>query len=190
MSCPAMKRRRVQNKMAKKNKSKPKPRPAYVIRPARLEDFEEIYDIFCKVLTEGKTYSYTLAEMTPERSLAYWMSAPGTYCMVADIDGKVAGVSAVRPHRTGRAHHVANASFIVHPDYRKMGIAKDMGRTALKYAKKQGYLAMQFNFVVSANKVAVDLWQSLGFKIVGTLPKGFDHATKGLVDVYIMHQFL
>ncbi len=163
---------------------------AFTIRAARLEDFEEIYDIFCKVLTEGKTYSYTLAEMTPDRSLAYWISAVGTYCMVADVDGKVAGVAAVRPHRTGRAHHVANASFIVHPDYRKQGIARALGKAALDYAKKQGYLAMQFNFVVSVNKVAVDLWQSLGFKIVGTIPKGFDHATEGLVDVYIMHQFL
>lgn len=110
--------------------------------------------------------------------------------MVADVDGKVAGVAAVRPHRTGRAHHVANASFIVHPKYRKMGIATALGKAALKYAKKQGYQAMQFNFVVSVNEVAVKLWQSLGFNIVGTLPKGFDHATEGLVDVYIMHQFL
>ncbi len=166
------------------------PTTIFSIRPARLEDFEEIYDIFCKVLTEGKTYSYTLDEMTPERSLAYWISAAGTYCMVADIEGKVAGVAAVRPNRTGRAHHVANASFIVHPEYRKLGIARSLGDAALKYAKKQGYKAMQFNFVVSVNKVAVKLWQSLGFKIVGTLPKGFNHATEGLVDVYIMHQFL
>ncbi|MEQ1706239.1 MAG: GNAT family N-acetyltransferase [Rickettsiales bacterium] len=166
------------------------PHSSYKIRPARLEDFEEIYDIFCDVLNEGKTYSYTLAEMTPERSLAYWISAKGTHCMVADVDGKVAGVAAVRPHRTGRAHHVANASFIVHPDYRRLGIARALGEAALKYAKKHGYKAMQFNFVVSVNKIAVELWQSLGFKIVGTLPKGFDHASKGLVDVYIMHRFL
>ena len=160
------------------------------LRDARLEDFEEIYDIFCKVLSEGKTYSYTLDEMTPERSLAYWISAPGTHCFVADIGGKVAGVAAVRPNRTGRAHHVANASFIVHPDYRRMGIAGALGKRALKYAQKEKYKAMQFNFVVSVNEVAVKLWKSLGFVIVGTLPKGFQHASKGLVDVYIMHQYL
>jgi len=164
--------------------------PPSTIRPARLEDFEEIYDIFCGVLNEGKTYSYTLAEMTPERSLAYWMSAVGTHCMVADIDGKVAGVAAVRPWRTGRAHHVANASFIVHPDFRRRGIARALGEAALQYAKNQGYKAMQFQFVVSVNKVAIDLWESLGFKIVGTMPKVFDHSEQGLVDVYIMHKFL
>lgn len=162
----------------------------YTIRPARLEDFEEIYDIFCKVLTEGKTYSYTLAEMTPERSLAYWISAAGTHCMVADVEGKVAGVAAIRPWRTGRAHHVANASFIVHPDFRRLGIARKLGETALEFAKNQGYQAMQFQFVVSVNVVAVELWKSLGFNIVGTMPKVFDHAQQGLVDVYIMHRFL
>jgi L-amino acid N-acyltransferase YncA len=162
----------------------------FTIRPARLEDFEEIYDIFCQVLDEGKTYSYTHEEMTPDRSLAYWISAPGTHCVVADINGKVAGVASVRPNRTGRAGHVANASFMVHSDFRRRGIARALGEHALKLAKKQGYKAMQYNFVVSVNKVAVALWLSLGFKIVGTLPKGFDHATKGLVDVYVMHRFL
>jgi L-amino acid N-acyltransferase YncA len=162
----------------------------FAIREARLEDFEEIYDIFCKVLSEGKTYSYTTEEMTPDRSLAYWISAPKTHCYVADVGGKVAGVAAIRPHRTGRAGHVANASFIVHPSYRRMGIASALGKKALQAAKKQKYKAMQFNFVVSVNEVAVNLWKSLGFTIVGTLPKGFQHATKGLVDVYIMHQFL
>ena len=180
--------------MAKKSASKASvslaPKAEFAMREARLEDFEEIYSIFCHVLTEGKTYSYTLEEMTPERSLAYWISAPGTHCIVADVDGKVAGVTAIRPNRTGRAGHVANASFIVHPDYRKMGIARALGKKALNYAKKEGYKAMQFNFVVSINEVAVKLWKSLGITVVGTLPKGFRHATKGLVDVYVMHQYL
>ena len=161
------------------------------LRKAGLEDFEAIYDIFTRILEEGKTYSYTLEEMTPERSLAYWISAPGTHCYVAVTKkNHIAGFCAVRPNRTGRAGHVANASFIVHPDYRKRGVGRKMGKHALKTARKLGYKAMQFNFVVSANTAAVQLWQSLGFSIVGTLPKGYRHATNGLVDVYIMHRFL
>ncbi|MCE2927002.1 MAG: GNAT family N-acetyltransferase [Rickettsiales bacterium] len=162
----------------------------FALRPARLEDFEEIYDIFCQILDEGMTYSYTREEMMPERSLAYWMTAPDTHCYVADVKGKVAGIATIRRNRTGRAEHVANASFIVHPDYRRMGIATALGKHALKTAKRLGYRAMQFNFVVSTNQVAVELWQSLGMKIVGTLPEGFRHAKRGYVDVYVMHRFL
>lgn len=160
------------------------------IRPANLEDFEVIYEAFTHVLEEGKTYSYTLEEMTPERALAYWISAPGTHGFVAEHKGEIAGFFAVRPNRTGRAKHVANASFIVHHGHRKKGIGRKMGKHALKVARKLGYKAIQYNFVVSTNAVAVNLWQSLGYAIVGTLPKGYRHATEGMVDVYIMHRFL
>ncbi len=163
---------------------------AFNIREARLEDFEEIYAIFCDILDEGTTYSYSNKEMTPERSLAYWMTAPGTHCYVADVKGKVAAIASVRPNRTCHANHVANASFIVGHGYRGIGIGKALGKHIIKRAKKLGYKAMQFNFVVSTNKIAVDLWKSLGFEVVGTLPKGFQHASKKLVDVFIMHRFL
>jgi L-amino acid N-acyltransferase YncA len=161
-----------------------------IYRQAKLDDFEEIYAIFKQVIDEGKTYSYTSDEMTPERSLAYWISAKGTYCIVADIGGAVVGVAAIRPNRTGRGAHVANASFIVHNDFRGRGIARRLGELALEKARMLGYKAMQFNFVVSSNHVAVKLWQSLGFKIVGTMPEGFNHIDHGYTDVYMMHQFL
>lgn len=164
--------------------------PAIAIRPARLEDFEEIYGIFQFILNEGGTYSYTTQEMTPERSLAYWISAPGTHCFVADVEGKVAAVAAIRPNRTGRAGHVANASFIVDPQHRGKGLGRSISSYAIDVARQQGYKAMQFNFVVSVNETALALYQSLGFVIVGTLPKGFEHASKGLIDVHIMHRFL
>ena len=53
-----------------------------------------------------------------------------------------------------------------------------------------GFLAMQFNLVVSTNERAVRLWKKLGFQIVGTLPKAFNHAQCGLVDAYVMYRFL
>ncbi|MDX2073856.1 MAG: GNAT family N-acetyltransferase [Alphaproteobacteria bacterium] len=183
------KAKKLNNQQPTTNNQQPTMR-SFTLRKARLEDFEEIYSIFTHILEEGETYSYTLSEMTPERSLAYWISAPGTQCFVADVEGKVAAVCALRPNRTGRGGHVANASFIVHPDYRRQGIARAMGEHVLKQAKKSGYDAIQYNFVVSVNTVAVNLWKSLGFKVIGTMPKGFKHARKGLVDVLIMHQFL
>jgi ribosomal protein S18 acetylase RimI-like enzyme len=49
---------------------------------------------------------------------------------------------------------------------------------------------MQFNFVVSTNTGAVELWRKLGFAVVGTLPAAFRHPTLGLVDAYVMHREL
>ena len=65
-----------------------------------------------------------------------------------------------------------------------------MAEHCLSEARRLGFRAMQFNFVVSTNESAVRLWQRLGFKIVGTLPAAFQHPTKGYVDVYIMFRSL
>jgi ribosomal protein S18 acetylase RimI-like enzyme len=65
-----------------------------------------------------------------------------------------------------------------------------MGEHCVSEARRLGFRAMQFNFVVSTNEAAVRLWQKLGFEIVGTLPGAFHHPEKGYVDVYVMFRSL
>jgi ribosomal protein S18 acetylase RimI-like enzyme len=65
-----------------------------------------------------------------------------------------------------------------------------MCRHCLNEARRLGFRAMQFNFVVSTNEGAIRLWKQLGFKIVGTLPGAFRHPQNGYVDVYIMFRSL
>jgi len=79
---------------------------------------------------------------------------------------------------------------MVRPDRSGRGVGRAMGHHALAEAKAAGYSAMQFNFVVSSNERAVALWESLGFSIIGTVPKAYRHLRLGLVDAYIMHRFL
>ena len=57
-------------------------------------------------------------------------------------------------------------------------------------ALELGYKAMQFNFVVSSNEVAVRLWGKLGFETVGRLPGAFRHPSLGFVDVLVMFKWL
>ena len=47
---------------------------------------------------------------------------------------------------------------------------------------------MQFNYVIATNTPAVNLWKSLGFNIVGTLPQVFDHSMLGAVDAFVIVQ--
>ena len=94
------------------------------------------------------------------------------------------------PNRRDLGSHVSNASFMVHPDAAGRGIGSVMGRHSLEEARRQGYEAMQFNFVVSTNERAVSLWQRLGFRIVGTLPNAFRHGTRGMVDALVMYRLL
>jgi ribosomal protein S18 acetylase RimI-like enzyme len=75
---------------------------------------------------------------------------------------------------------------MVAPNAHGQGIGRAMGEHCLNEARRLGFRAMQFNFVVSTNESAIRLWQRLGFKIVGTLPDAFRHPERGYVDVHVM----
>lgn len=162
---------------------------AFTIERANDADFDAVKRIFFHVIDEGETYSYESDELSDEWVRNYWLKDT-VATLVARVDGQVAGVCAIRFNRTGRADHVANASYIVDSGFRGMGIGRALGEASLTLAREKGFKAIQFNYVVSTNTKAVALWQSLGFDIVGTLPRGFQHARHGLVDVYVMHRFL
>jgi GNAT superfamily N-acetyltransferase len=94
----------------------------------------------------------------------------------------------LRANQAAGGAHVANAAFIVAKSVRGRGIGRALGEHCLKEARRLGFRAMQFNFVVSTNESAVKLWQELGMRIVGTLPRAFRHPQRGYVDVYVMFQ--
>jgi ribosomal protein S18 acetylase RimI-like enzyme len=85
---------------------------------------------------------------------------------------------------------VANCGYITAAAASGRGIARQMCRHSLEYAKSRGFRAMQFNFVVKTNERAVRLWESLGFKIVGTLSEAFLHPGRGYTDAYVMYRLL
>jgi L-amino acid N-acyltransferase YncA len=158
------------------------------IREASAHDQDDVWEIFRAVVATGDTYVFDPA--TPrEEALAYWFQ-PGTRTYVAESEGRIVGTYILRPNRPGLGSHVSNAAFMVSPSARGLGIGRAMGEHCLDEARRLGYRAMQFNFVVSTNEAAVKLWQRLGFAIVGTLPGAFRHRTRGFVDAYVMFQTL
>jgi L-amino acid N-acyltransferase YncA len=158
------------------------------IRPATQADASDIWRIFQAVVAPGDTYAFS-ADTSERDAVAYFLG-PAITSFVAEDEGRVIGMYKLIPNRTGRGSHVANASFMVDPSAQGRGAGKAMGKHCLDEARRQGYEAMQFNFVVSTNTAGVTLWKKLGFAIIGTLPKAFQHATLGRVDAYVMHRFL
>jgi ribosomal protein S18 acetylase RimI-like enzyme len=102
----------------------------------------------------------------------------------------VVGTYILTANQPGSGSHVANAAFMVAPTARGQGIGRAMGEHCLSEARRLGFRAMLFNFVVSTNEGAIRLWKQLGFKIVGTLPGAFRHPQKGYVDVYVWFRSL
>jgi len=158
------------------------------IRSATNEDRDAIWKIFRAVVGPGDTYAVD-PHMSREDALAYWFQ-PDTHTYVTEQDRHVVGTYILKPNQAGAGSHVANAAFMVAPDARGRGVGRAMGEHCLSEARRLGFRAMQFNFVVSTNTSAIHLWERFGFKIVGTLPSAFRHPQKGYVDVYVMYRSL
>jgi L-amino acid N-acyltransferase YncA len=155
------------------------------IRRATDADRDAIWNIFHSVVATGDTYAID-PNISRTDALQYWYGNH-TDAYVAETDGRIVGTYTLRPNQAGGGSHVANAGFMVSPDARTQGIGRAMAEHCLSNARRLGYRAMQFNFVVSTNESAVRLWQNLGFEIVGTLPGAFRHPQKGYVDVHVMY---
>jgi len=160
------------------------------IRPAVAADFEAMWMIFQELIASGDTY-YFAADTSRDDCHAYWFG-PGvrSYVAVLNNNERLVGMYKLIPNQRDRGAHVANASFMVSPAAQGIGIGKLLGRHCLDEARELGYLAMQFNYVVSSNVSAVLLWKKLGFSIIGTLPRAYRHQQLGFVDVYVMYQLL
>jgi GNAT superfamily N-acetyltransferase len=102
----------------------------------------------------------------------------------------VLGSAKAGPNRPGRGAHVATASFMVDPAHAGRGVGRALGEHVVAWASAAGFRAMQFNAVVETNSAAVALWQSLGFRVLTTVPEAFDHAEHGLVGLHVMHRRL
>ena len=156
------------------------------ISKATEADFPAICEIFRKVTETGDTYVYP-AGMSDESIRRAWM-ADLTY--VASLDGRAVGTYILKPNQPGRGSHIANGSFMVHPECRGHGVGRVMGYHAIDKARENSFRAMQFNMVIATNRPAVRLWRSLGFQVIGTVPQGFRHKELGYVDVLVMFRFL
>lgn len=159
------------------------------IRPATDDDFNAMCTIFQAHVAEGETYAHGPATGR-EDCHDYWFAAPATSFVAVRGAGHILGMYKLLPNQVGRGAHVANASFMVSPNARGVGIGRLLGEHSLEEARRQGFLAMQFNYVVSTNSAAIHLWKRLGFAIVGTLPKAYRHRRLGYVDAYVMYRLL
>jgi L-amino acid N-acyltransferase YncA len=159
-----------------------------MIRAATASDNDAIWKILEPIIRAGDTYTLP-QDMSREDALASWRT-PGHEVFVAEENGEILGTYYLHANQRGGGAHVANCGYTTAPWATGRGIARAMCQHSLGHAKARGFRAMQFNFVVSTNERAVDLWQRMGFKIVGSLPGAFLHPTLGAVDALVMYRAL
>jgi GNAT superfamily N-acetyltransferase len=159
------------------------------IRDFTEADWPEVWPIVREVVRAQETFPYDPA-MTELEARDIWIEPPPGLTVVAVDDDRIVGTGKMGTNRPGPGSHVSTASFMVAADARGRGVGTALCRFALDWARKRGYAGMQFNAVAESNRVAVELYTRLGFRVVGTVPGAFEHPTLGRVGLHVMYREL
>lgn len=166
------------------------------IRTATRDDWPAIHPFFNRIVDEGRTYAYPTGLQEAEAADLWMEPPPGLTVVAVDGDQRghddrgeaVLGSAKMGPNRPARGAHIATASFMVDPQQQGRGVGRALGEYVVRWGREQGYHGIQFNAVVETNTVAVELWKSLGFEILTTVPESFDHPELGYVGLHVMFQ--
>ena len=144
------------------------------------------------LLIEDKTYPQR-QPLSQAEFLAYWLSKDAfvVRTSVQDTTHKpkeILGAFYLKPNFPGRCSHICNAGFIVQPELRGQGIGRFMGEAMLLIAANLGYKAVMFNLVFETNIPSITLWQSLGFEIIGHIPRAAKLEDEQIVDALMMYR--
>lgn len=157
-----------------------------VIRPATPRDEDVIWQMLKPVFRAGDTYAIDPA-ISREDALAFWMAH---HAYVAEADGALLGTFYIRPNQQGGGSHVCNCGYITARGSEGKGVARKMLAFSLDEAKRLGFEAMQYNFVLATNTRAIDTWKRAGFSEIGRIPRAFRFPDGGDTDALILHRFL
>ncbi|RZL89493.1 MAG: GNAT family N-acetyltransferase [Variovorax sp.] len=158
------------------------------IRKAAPGDEDGLWQILEPVIRAGDTYDFP-PQIGRDEALRAWL-APANVCYVAQEGGELVGTYVLHPNRNGAGSHVANCGYMTASHAHGRGIGRAMSLHSLEEARAAGYRAMQFNFVLASNHRAVELWERMGFQIVGRVPEAFFHPEHGYTDALVMYQRL
>jgi ribosomal protein S18 acetylase RimI-like enzyme len=159
------------------------------IREYRTSDWPNVWPILQKTIAAGDTYTLS-PRSTEEEIRKVWTEVPARTFVACDPDGQILGTYFIKANQPGLGSHVCNCGYVVPARARGRGIASRMCEHSQSEARTMGFLAMQFNFVVSTNTGAIRLWTKLGFSVVGRLPGAFNHQKLGYVDALVMFKQL
>jgi ribosomal protein S18 acetylase RimI-like enzyme len=159
------------------------------IRRYQEADWPALWPILQATFSAGETYAFD-PHSSEDEIHRVWIALPSAAFVACTDDGEMLGTYFIKPNQPGLGSHVCNCGYVVAASAQGQGVAAAMCVHSQDEARRMGFLAMQFNLVVSSNTRAVKLWQRLGFATVGTLPKAFRHPTLGFVDAYVMFKQL
>ena len=143
-----------------------------IVRKYEENDLEQMINIWNGIVEEGVAFPQ---EELLDGNTGREFFVEQTYCGVAEnIDtGEILGLYILHPNNIGRCGHICNASYAVAFKSRGLHIGEKLVLDCIKQANIHGFRVLQFNAVVATNIHARHLYERIGFRQLGVIPKGF-----------------
>ena len=140
------------------------------------EDAEILIDKKLSREEEAEWLSKTLAQLEKGNKVH----------IVAEVDGKVIASSGITKRRYSCEKHVGDLGIIIKAGYRDLGVGTEMMKTLIDHARIMEIKILAFN-VYATNDRALHVYEKVGFKETGRIPKRYYKKGK-YVDGVIMTQ--
>jgi L-amino acid N-acyltransferase YncA len=143
-----------------------------IIRSANESDYPQIVSIYNHAVDEKFATADT--EYVTVKSKMNWLEQHSTKTYpiyVAEENGKLIGWCSLSPHRPGRKalRNVAEISYYIHKDYRRMGVANSLINFTIESAQKLGFKNL-ITILLDMNKPSIYILEKFGFEKWGHLP--------------------
>ncbi|KAF0223343.1 MAG: acetyltransferase [Erysipelotrichaceae bacterium] len=155
---------------------KPIVKPHLQIRKAKLSDAQIILDYLLVIGSESDNLTfgaeglgYTVEEET--KTIDTISKSDNSVMLLGFVDEQLVSVANLSGKSRERMKHYATLGISVRKSHWHQGIGKAMMKRLLAFAKKNSILEMIELEVRSDNQHAIHLYESLGFKQVGIMPK-------------------
>ena len=161
-----------------------------VVRRAERGDAPLLHEGFRSVVDEG----LWLPTFSTNAHISDWMHwiDKTNHCreilIVAFLEEEYAGHLTLQPEEWNASQHVAKLGIIVRKDCRHLGVGCALMRAGEEIGITSGYTKIVLS-TFEDNKVARDLYEKLGYRIVGVRKNHFK-MPKGFIDEVLMEKEL
>ncbi len=141
-----------------------------LVRPFEKADIPQMISIWNEIVEEGEAFPQE--ELLDEKTGFEFFSSQ-SYTAVAENNDVVVGLYILHPNNIGRCGHICNASYAVSSKVRGQHIGRQLVLDCIEKGRALEFRILQFNAVVESNVYARKLYESIGFKQLGTIANGF-----------------
>ena len=134
------------------------------------QELDDLTEVLVSCVAEGASLGF-YAPLSPDAAHDWWAGIPrdGVILLVAERDGRIVGTVQLQPAESENgAHRGEVAKLLVHPEWRRQGIARALMMALEEEARAAGKTLLVLD--TREGDPSNDLYRALGYREAGRIP--------------------